>query len=95
MFLNKSEYLEFRKSLQEVLEYIDDEIILNNEYIVESIQSLLIYLKNNEFHIEVDSNKVFLKSKDHIINSTDPETNSSQIYIDKELQEYLKNQINN
>ena len=33
--------------------------------------------------------------KDHIINSTDPETNSSQIYIDKELQEYLKNQINN
>lgn len=67
--LNKSEYLEFRKSLQEVLEYIDDEIILNNEYIGESIQSLLIYLKNNEFHIEVDSNKVFLKSKDHIINS--------------------------
>ena len=67
--LNKREYEEFRKSLKDVLAFIDDEIILNHNFIPETVKSFLIYLKNDEFHIEVDQNKVFLKSKDYTINA--------------------------
>ena len=67
--LNRQEYREFRKALQEVLKYIDDEIILDGQYLGETIKTLLIYLKNNEFHIEVDSNRLFLKSNDFIIDA--------------------------
>ena len=59
--LTKSEYNEFRKSLQDVLAYIDDEIILNHKFLGENIKSFLIYLKNNEFHIDVEANRVSLK----------------------------------
>ena len=65
--LSKVEYNQFRKSLRDVLNQIDNEFILNNEYIVDTLKSLLIYLKNDEFHIEVESNKVFLKSDDYVI----------------------------
>lgn len=67
--LTKKEYKEFRKELQEALSYIDDEIIINHDFIAETVKSLIIYLKNNEFHIDVKDNKVFLKSNNHIINA--------------------------
>lgn len=66
--LNKSEYVEFRKSLQDVLNHVDDEIIINHKFLGETLKSFLIYLKNNEFHIDVESNKVSLKSNDYTIN---------------------------
>lgn len=66
--LNKSEYVEFRKSLQDVLNHVDDEIIINHKFLGEILKSFLIYLKNNEFHIDVESNKVSLKSNDYTIN---------------------------
>lgn len=65
--LNKAEYTEFRDVLQYVLSYIDDEIISEHKFIEDTIKTLLIYLKNNEFHIDVESNKVFIKSNDYTI----------------------------
>ena len=65
--LSRKEYNEFRKSLQEVLKRIDNEFILNNEFLGETIRSLLIYLKNNDFHIDVEPDKVILKSDDFVI----------------------------
>ncbi|MBP3226769.1 MAG: CDP-glycerol glycerophosphotransferase family protein, partial [Methanobrevibacter sp.] len=35
----------------------------------ETVKSLLIYLKNDEFHIDVNNNEVYLKSKDYTINA--------------------------
>lgn len=66
--LSKNEYKEFRTTLKHALSFIDDEIIINHKFIPETVKSMIIYLKNNEFHIEVESNKVFLKSKDYTIN---------------------------
>lgn len=66
--LNRSEYNEFRNVLQHTLSFIDDEIISDHKYLEETIKTLLIYLKNDEFHIDVESNKVFIKSKDYTIN---------------------------
>ena len=66
--LTKSEYIEFRDMLQDALSYIDDDIIINHKFIPETVKFLLIYLKNNEFHIDVQSNEVSLKSNDYIIN---------------------------
>lgn len=67
--LTKKEYDEFRNKLQYSLSYIDDEIIINHKFIPETVKSLIIYLKNNEFNIEVVDDKVFLKSKEYIINA--------------------------
>ena len=67
--LNRKEYYEFRQCLQEALLYIDDELIINHRFIPETIKSMLIYLKNEEFHIDVNNNEVFLKTKDHIIHA--------------------------
>ena len=61
--LTKSEYIEFRDMLQDALSYIDDDIIINHKFIPETVKSLLIYLKNNEFHIDVQSNEVSLYHK--------------------------------
>lgn len=66
--LNRSEYNEFRNVLQHTLSFIDDEIISDHKYLEETIKTMLIYLKNDEFHIDVESNKVFIKSKDYTIN---------------------------
>lgn len=69
--LNKEEFLEFRKLLKEVLNNFDNEMILNHDFISSDQKSFLIYLKNDEFHIEADAdnNAVYLKSKDYIINN--------------------------
>lgn len=66
--LTKQEFKEFRSNLHECLAYIDEDIIVNHIFIHNLIKSLLIYLKNNEFHIDVKGNEVFLKSKDYTIN---------------------------
>lgn len=69
--LNKSEFIEFRRELKNVLQYLDDDLILNHLFISEGVKSFLIYLKNDEFHIEADSknHEVYLKTNDYIINN--------------------------
>lgn len=69
--LNRQEFLEFRKSLKEVLNNFDDEMILNHDFISNDHKSFLIYLKNDEFHVDADSdnNAVYLKSNDYTINN--------------------------
>ena len=69
--LNKEEFKEFRKDLKEVINYLDDELILNHKFIPDGIKSFLIYLKTDEFHIEADekNHEVYLKTNNHIINN--------------------------
>ncbi len=86
--LNKSEYIEFRKSLQDVLAYIDDEIILNHKFLGETIKSFLIYLKNNEFHIDVEANMVSLKSNEYTIDNL----HKSLLVVD--VVEIIENSLN-
>lgn len=86
--LTKNEFLEFRKSLNVILDYIDDEFIINNFYIPEFIKSFLIYLKNDEFHIEIQNNNVLLKSKDYLINSL------KDIFLIVDVIELIDNTLN-
>ena len=67
--LNKAEYDEFRRVLEHMLSYIDDEIIANHRFIDDTIRTMLIYLKKGEFHIDVESDKVFLKANDYTVNA--------------------------
>ena len=67
--LSKSEYFEFRNVLQDALAYVDDEIIIDHKFIPDTVKSMIIYLKNDEFHIDVESDKVFLKSNDYTIDA--------------------------
>lgn len=67
--LNRREFEEFRKTLKDALSYIDDKFITEHDFIAETVKSFLIYLKNDEFHIDVESDKVFLKSNDYTINA--------------------------
>lgn len=86
--LTRSEYNEFRNLLQEALSYVDDEFIITHKFIPEIVKSLLIYLKNNEFHIDVDYNKVSLKSNDYIIN----ELHNELLIVD--VVEIIENSLN-
>lgn len=67
--LSKNELNEFQNKLSEVLSYIDDEFIINNNDITPNPESFLIFLKNNDFYIETRKDDVLLKSKDYTINS--------------------------
>lgn len=67
--LTKDEYFKFIKNLHDILTYVDEEIIIYHDYILDNVKSLIIYLKNNEFHIDIEDDKVFLKSNDYIINA--------------------------
>ena len=60
---------EFFKSLRYILSYVDEDIILSQRKLDEHAKSFLIFIKNNEFHIEKTPNSLVLKSDDHIINN--------------------------
>lgn len=69
--LNENELKEFWKYFNQFLSYIDSEVILNHDSLENYSKSFLIYLKNNKnFYIEVKPNKhkMFIKSKEFIIN---------------------------
>lgn len=88
--LTKNEYDLFMDNLHNILNYIDEDIIINHEYLTKDKKSFLIYLKNNEFHIEVSRRlkKVFLKSNDYFINRL----HNHSLHIDNI--DYSKNTVN-
>ncbi len=67
--LSKKEFIEFHDSLNRVLSHIDEEFITSNEHVTPYVESFLMFLKNREFHVEVESDNVVLKSGDYVINS--------------------------
>ncbi|MBQ2666053.1 glycosyltransferase [Methanobrevibacter sp.] len=77
--LSEEEYENFMKKLQEILGYIDEEIILNHEYIpINDKKKFLLFLKNNcQFNIDVKGNLVVLKTKDHVLNKL----NNNKLWI--------------
>ena len=88
--LNKNEFIMFREELRKILNYLDDELIINHLFMGDGIKSFLIYLKNDEFHIEADekNHEVYLKTNDHIINNL----HFHKIYCD--IVEIRKNMLN-
>lgn len=70
--MNKEEINEFWENLYYILDYIDEDIILNSSIIKKAyLSQFLIYLKNHkEFHIETDDkNNILLKTKNQKINN--------------------------
>ncbi len=61
---------EFWDCLYDILSYIDENIIRKHDYLSYNVKSFYIYLKNNDFHVDINrrGNKVFLKSNDYVIN---------------------------
>ena len=86
--LTRNEFNEFRNDLKDALSYIDDEIFIKHKFIPETVKSLLIYLKNDEFHIDVENNRVSLKSKDYTIN----DLHSELLIVD--VVEIIENSLN-
>lgn len=70
IFDNPKELDEFYMCFDEVLSYLDIDLIRNHKVIPSHVKSFLIYLKNKDFHVvsRPKRNKVFLKSNDLILN---------------------------
>ena len=86
--LSEKEFLEFRKGLTEFLSYVDEKISINHFFINRATKSFIIYLKNDEFHIEVDSGKFFLKSNDYVI------TPFHEVFLVVDVIEIIEDNIN-
>lgn len=66
---NDENYKLFMNNFRKILNFIDEDIILNHEYMSKDKKSFLIFLKNDEFHIEKEGkNKIIFKTKNHILN---------------------------
>lgn len=70
IFDDEDELQEFWEVFYYILSHVDIEIISNHRNLHPQVKYFLIFLKQNDFHIVArpQKNKVFLKSKDYIIN---------------------------
>lgn len=70
VFDTAEEIDEFWQCLDDILGYIDEDIILSHRYYNHDVKMFLVYLKNREFHSETNpkKNKAWLKSKNRAIN---------------------------
>lgn len=59
---------EFWTYFEDILTYIDEDIIFNSKFLDNNVKNFFIYFKRNDFHTVIKNNKVFLKSGDHVIN---------------------------
>ncbi|WP_458453955.1 CDP-glycerol:glycerophosphate glycerophosphotransferase [Methanobrevibacter sp.] len=80
IFDNQKEIDEFWDCLMDLLSYIDEDIIRTHRYLNFNTKSFCIYLKNDDFYVEINPrrNKVFLKSKEFVINRL----HNHKIYFD-------------
>lgn len=74
-FFNKTEGLEYKNKLKEILGYIDIESIENSPKLLNVVKKFLQYYKQDDFHIAIENNEeteftdmVVLRSKDRLIN---------------------------
>ena len=68
VFDTKEEIDEFYWYFDNILSYIDEDVIKKHKVNPPYVKNFLIYLKNKEFHIETRKGKVFFKSNDTILN---------------------------
>ncbi|WP_304103482.1 CDP-glycerol glycerophosphotransferase family protein [Methanobrevibacter ruminantium] len=68
VFDSEDEINEFYEYLEKIFSYIDMDVILKHKVVPAYVKTFLVYLKNNEFHIETKKGKVFLKSDDITLN---------------------------
>ncbi|WP_069592604.1 CDP-glycerol glycerophosphotransferase family protein [Methanosphaera sp. WGK6] len=69
--LTDDEKIEFWNKLDYVLEFIDEENIDKNIYIQQPLQAFFIYLKNRQHKINLEDNKVVLKTNQYLIDTLD------------------------
>ena len=76
----KEEIGEFWMYLTKISKIFDEEFVFYNRRVINSVKSFLIYLKNDDFHIEIDhvENEVKLMSGDYVINNL----NKNRIHFD-------------
>lgn len=76
---NEEELSEFNNMLKEILSYVDEKCIRKNEYVTYNVFiSFFMYLKNNEFHKEIEEDNVTIKTNDYFIDNL----KSHNIWID-------------
>lgn len=70
VYRNYDELDKFWDCLKNILSYIDEDIIKKHLYLSNLVKSFCIFVKNDDFHFEINSrrNKVLLKSNDFVIN---------------------------
>ena len=69
VFGSEDEINEFWNQFVEILSHIDSGVISKNKVLKDRIKNFLIFVKNNEFHIETQGKFISLKSKNHTINN--------------------------
>ncbi len=67
VFKDSKQIDKLRNSISQVLKYINQEIILNHEFLSKDLKSFLIFLKNNDFHVIKENKKILFKSNDYLI----------------------------
>ncbi|WP_455644915.1 bifunctional glycosyltransferase/CDP-glycerol:glycerophosphate glycerophosphotransferase [Methanosphaera sp.] len=69
--LSDEEKVEFWNKLEYVLDYIDEENVDENIYLQQPLQALFIYLKKRQHTIELEDNKVVMKTGQYTIDTID------------------------
>lgn len=67
-FTTEEEVDEFWRKFTDILSYIEINQILKNDFLKSGVKNFLVYLKNGDFHIEVNGNELFAKSNNDILN---------------------------
>lgn len=67
VFKNEEDINYFWKEFIEILSYIDNDEISKNKILPKNKKNFLIFVKNEEFHIETKGKQVYLKTKNHLI----------------------------
>lgn len=69
-FTDSKEIEEFWECLRDILSYIDMELIEKHNLLSFFVKSFYIYIKNNDFHFEInpERNQIILKVNDYLIN---------------------------
>ena len=58
----------FWRKFSDILSHIEINQIAKNEFLKSGVKNFLIYLKNDDFHIEINGNEVYAKSNNDILN---------------------------
>lgn len=78
IFPTKTDMDRFWDEFLDILNQIDENEILNNRFVKKRIREFLIFLKNDDFHIEVSGKEIYVKTNDYIIHNL----HKTKIYLD-------------
>lgn len=80
IYSHSDEIDEFWDCLNDILSFINIDILRYHNYLSHDVKSFCIFLKNKDFHVEInpEGNRVFLKSNDYVINRL----HNHNVYLD-------------